>query len=92
MNQQNAENLRKRLVEIGDELRDVASNDFARRHELLTESDVVRAALDEEVGEDLGEAAAEWAERAGHKGSHEVDYEARKGAIVSPIEPGGNSG
>ncbi len=90
MNQQNAENLRKRLVEIDDELRDVASDDFGRRHELLTESDEVRAALEEEVGADLVEAAADWAERAGRKGSHEVDYEARKGMIVSPNEGGGN--
>ncbi len=86
-----ADELRRRLVEIDDELRELPGDDFERRHRLLSESDECRAALDAALGPVAREATREWAERAGHKGSHEVDYDVMKARIRAVIGGSGAS-
>lgn len=88
MNETTADELRTRLVEIDDEIRGLAADDFSRRHELLTESDVCRASLITAIGPDVDEAAKEWAERAARKGSHEVDYEIAKALAKAVVGDG----
>jgi hypothetical protein len=85
MSEPTANDLRKRLVDIDDEIRGLSDDAFARRHELLTESDACRNALFAEVGLDIDKANKEWADRAGHKGEHEVDYDVLKGLIISAV-------
>lgn len=92
MSEPTANELRKRLVEIDDEIRDLPDDGFKRRHELLTESDSCRNALFAEVGTDIDEANKEWADRAGHKGEHEVDYDVLKGLIIRATPEGGSPG
>ena len=82
-----ADELRARLAELLEEIDSLPADDFAGRHALLTESDVCRAALHEESGPALDEATRLWAERAGRKGGHEVDYEARQAAMISRVGP-----
>ncbi len=89
MSQPSPDEIRKRLVEIDDEVRALDADEFARRHELLTESDRCRAALLAEVGDEIDAANKEWADRAGHKGEHEVDYEALKGQTISATPDSG---
>lgn len=82
------EELRRRFVEIADELRSLPADAFARKHELATEADTHRARLAEVLESDLREAGDQWAERAGRKGTHSVD-EGEKlagAAIPSPVD------
>lgn len=80
-----ADELRKRLVELDDEISDLPADEFALRHELLTEADVCRRALLAEVGPEVDAANKEWADRAGRKGEHEVDYEVLKGLTITAV-------
>ncbi len=89
MSQPTPDEIRRRLVEIDDEVRALATDEFARRHELLTESDRCRTALLAEVGDEVDAANKRWADRAGHKGEHEVDYEVLKGLTISATPEGG---
>ena len=91
MNQPTADELRQRLVEIDDEIRGLSDDDFAHRHELLTESDSCRSALLAKVGPEIDEANKDWADRAGHKGEHEIDYEVLKGLTISAIPDSSSS-
>jgi len=90
MDSPTADELRRRLAEIADEVRALADDDFARRHQLLSESDECRAALSIADGPASEEAAKEWAERAGRKGSHEVDAEVAKGLVQAHIAGSGS--
>ncbi|MCP5028418.1 MAG: hypothetical protein GY929_19245 [Actinomycetia bacterium] len=84
-----ADSLRQRLVDIDSELRALPADGFARKYELSTESDAVRAQLAELTADDLDDANREWAERAGRKGAHaERDDLERSARIASPIEGG----
>ena len=83
MSGRTAGELRERLVEIDDEIRGLSADDFAGKHHLLTESDECRELLRAQVGAEASDATKEWAERAGRKGSHEPNYEARKAMIIS---------
>lgn len=80
-----ADELRKRLVEIGDEISGLPADEFALRHELLTEADDCRRALLAEVGPEVDEANKEWADRAGRKGEHEVDHEVLKALTITAV-------
>ncbi len=81
--------LRRRLVEIDDELRSLPADAFAEKHKLNVEGDLVRSQLPNTTDDPTASA---WAERAGRKGSHTVDdeVEAAKAAIVS--SGGGDGG
>ena len=76
--------LRRRLGDIARLEAELAADDFARRHQLSTEADAIRAELQHLAAPGLADAADEWAERAGRKGSHAHDPEVAKGAIASP--------
>ncbi|MGI9623055.1 MAG: hypothetical protein ACR2PK_09490 [Acidimicrobiales bacterium] len=82
------EMIRERLVELDDELRALPSDAFARKHELNTESDELRRQLAEQLGDDIDDANAGWAERAGHKGTHSVNEgeQIAQAGIASPID------
>lgn len=84
--QRTPEELRRRLVEIDDQVRGLQPDAFARKHELLVEGDELRAMLREALKDELESIGHLWAERAGHKGSHYVDYEAKRAGIPSPID------
>ncbi len=79
--------LRRRLVEIDDEIRALPTDAFAARYELDKERDLLRTQLAELVESELGPVAEQWAERSGRKGSHTTDYdvERAKAAIPSPL-------
>ncbi len=79
--------IRRRMIEIADELQSLAADDFSARHALNVEADGLRRQLQSLVADEVGTLAA-WAERAGRKGSHTEDVEAAKAAIVSPGEGG----
>ena len=82
-----ADTLRQRLAEIEAELRSLPSGAFARKYELGTESDAVRAELAYLVADDLDDASRGWAERAGRKGAHtERDDDERAARIASPSD------
>lgn len=90
MSEPTADSLRLRLVEIDDELRSLAPDAFAEKHELLTEGDRHRKMIAELLGSDLDAATSEWAIRASRKGTHTVDEAemAAKAAIVSSGDGG----
>jgi len=90
MEKPTADELRKRLVEIVDEVDALADDDFARRYQLLSESDACRAALSIADGPASEEAAKEWAERAGRKGAHEIDPEVAKGLVRANVAGSGS--
>ena len=81
-----ADELRRRIVKIDDECRSVDGDDFSRRYALLTEADNCRAELAGLVADELA-ASADWAVRAGRKGTHEIDPEIAK-ARVQVMTPG----
>ncbi len=82
------EELRRRLVQIDDEIRALASDAFAEKHELNTEADELRSELAAQLGPAMDAASADWAERAGHKGTHSVneDEKIAQAGIVSPVD------
>ena len=82
--------IRRPLVEIGDTVRALPSTSFADKHVLNVEADRLRADLRRIEGTELDAASAEWAERAGRKGTHSVHEGEQAGAakIVSPGETG----
>lgn len=80
------EELRRRLVEIGDELRSLPPDAFADKHALSTEADEHRAELARLLEDDLKATGDKWAERAGRKGAHSVDDDEKiaQAGIPSP--------
>ena len=86
-----ANELRKRLVEIADELRALPADGFAAKHRLNLEADSCRRRLMELSRDNDGCLLEEWSDRAGRKGSHSVDSEVEQGKarIVSPMEGSG---
>ena len=89
-----AEEIRRRLVEIDDEVRSLPATDFPAIHRLRSEADGLRRQLSELAGDGDDATLRAWSDRAGRKGSHETDdeLEQAKAAIVSPMESGGGSG
>ncbi|MGH1490336.1 MAG: hypothetical protein ACRBK7_13260 [Acidimicrobiales bacterium] len=83
--------IRKRLVEIDDELRTSPANEFATRHLLNMEADSLRRRLKDLTRDSDRALLAEWSSQAGHKGAHTSDHEVAQGSarIVSPMEGGG---
>lgn len=88
MSDPSPEELRERLVEIDDELRALPSDAFERKHELNSESDDLRRQLADQLGDEMDEASAGWAERAGRKGTHSVNEGERiaQAGIASPLD------
>ena len=87
-----ATEFRRRLVEIGDELRALPSDAFAAKYALHTEADSLRGLLSETVNPDSEAALKRWAGRAGRKGSHVLDYDAEQAkASVICLGEGGAS-
>lgn len=80
--------IRRRLVEIADELRLVGASNFTAKHVLNTEADRLRQELGRISANDA-ETRANWAERAGRKGEHADTSDADRASIVSPGEGGG---
>jgi hypothetical protein len=70
---------RRRLVAIDDELRVTPRDDFARRHALQAAGDTLRAVLRNGRADQIAAARAQWNDRAGRKGEHEIDTEALEG-------------
>ena len=70
--------LRERLVAIDDELRALPDDDFAGRAELRAEAGELRTLLRAGSAEEIDAARQRWSQRAGHKGSHQVDYETQQ--------------
>lgn len=81
--------LRRRLVELADEVAALDAADFAEKHRLNTEADELRKEL-AVLSERDAPARAAWAERAARKQSHEVDPAVAEAVISSPIEGGGS--
>lgn len=80
---QSPEDVRRRLVEISDELAGLDSMAFAEKHALNLEGDQLRNELSEMIGSEMDQANSEWAERAGRKGAQNIDQgEASRAAIV----------
>ena len=77
-----------RLVEIDDEMRELADDAFADKHALNLESDELRERLGELVGDDAQAAVDEWAGRAGRKGGHEQNVERLIAKVASSGEGG----
>lgn len=91
--QASPDEIRKRLVEIDDELRTLPADEFALKHSLNVEADALRDQLTELTRSGDAAVLGEWADRAGRKGSHSSDNEVDQGAarIVSPMDGGGPS-
>lgn len=89
MSDESTDRDRQRLVEISDELRDLPGDDFAGKHRLNKEADILRGRIAELGGG--SEILQQWAERSARKQSHTVDddVESARAAIVSPNESGG---
>ncbi len=87
---QTPDELRRRLIEIDDEKRGLASDAFALKHKLNIEADGLRLELASQLGSEIDAANTGWAERAGRKGSHSVNEEQliAQARIVSPSEGG----
>ena len=77
-----ADEIRRRLVEIDDELRALPDDAFAAKHPLRTEQDACRAELRVLVGHELGDMNDHWADRAGRKGTHSVNEDEQQQAAV----------
>ena len=86
--EQTPEQLRRRLVEIDDEIRGLPADAFARKHQLSTEADRHRGLLAKLLKTELKDVGDKWAERAGHKGTHSVNEEEKlaQAGIPSPID------
>jgi hypothetical protein len=82
----------QRLVDIGQELRDLAPDAFAERLALSDEADTLRKLVMQTSPEALAEAKAKWAGRAGLKGAHEIDPEIAKAVAVSKGMGAGHAG
>jgi len=82
------ESARQRLVEIDDEMRALPDDAFEKKYALGREADELRQVLEDELGDELDQASDDWAERAGHKGSHSVSEEERlaQAALPSPLD------
>ncbi len=93
INSDEVDQIRARLVSISDELRTLAADDFAAKHQLNVEADELRRQLGQFSDGD-SEIQRRWADRSARKGSHTTDdsVEAAKAAIVSPGEGGGEGG
>ncbi len=76
------DDIRRRLVELNDELRALADDAFAAKHPLRTEQDQLRSELRAQLGDELGTASDDWAERAGRKGAHSVDEGEQQEAAI----------
>lgn len=68
--------IRQRLADIDAELRSSPDIEWSHRVALRDEASKLRVALREAAAGDLEAAKAAWANRAGRKGAHEVDYDA----------------
>ena len=82
--------IRRRLVEIDDEVRSLPSDDFARKHALRSEGDRLRELLGQGVEADASQTLAQWADRAVRKASHSADEELEeaKARLTSSGESG----
>lgn len=74
---------RRQLVAIDDQLRSVPSDDFARRHALHEAADAFRSVLRDGNYHAVRAAQRAWSERAGRKGTHEVDVATLEGLVRS---------
>jgi len=92
MTERNPEDLRRRLVEIDDELRELPSDAFARKHELNTEGDNNRKLLADALAPELRAIGDDWADRSARKASHtaNADELAAKASMAKFLtgEPG----
>lgn len=79
--------MRRRIVEISDELRALPCTAFKEKHRLNVEADHWRSRVAEILSDDLDGASSEWAERAGRKGSHaeNIELAQARASIVSPL-------
>ena len=83
------EEVRSRMVEIDDESRELAADEFARRFALATEADELRALLTQMNAPAIAKARKGWAGRAGRKGAHEVNEEAVQSLVKAPGQSSG---
>jgi hypothetical protein len=74
---------RRTIVELDDRQRALAPDDIAGRHAILQAMDDLRSMLRQGYADELREVQARWMERSGHKGSHEIDFEAIAGMVRS---------
>ena len=81
---------RRTIVELDDRQRALDPDDIAGRHAILQTMDDLRSMLRQGYADELREVQARWTERSGHKGSHEIDFEAisaRTGLPVAMARP-----
>lgn len=82
---------RRREISLIQEAVDrLPSDDFAARFALQSRADRIRAALHEDLADELDAANDDWAERAGRKGEHAQNVDALEAMARSMIgESGG---
>lgn len=80
---QTPEDIRRRLVQISDELSALDSMAFADKHALNLEADQLRSDLSALIGSDMEQANNEWAERAGRKNAQNPDEDEAAGAGIA---------
>ncbi|MFT5026334.1 MAG: hypothetical protein ACI9CV_001094 [Ilumatobacter sp.] len=91
MNGLSPSQIRRRLGEIGDELRALPDDDFSGKNRLNLEADSLRQQLSADPDHDGDAILSGWAERSSRKGAHtpDNDVELAKARIVSPGDSGG---
>ena len=79
------------LADVEAQLRELPPGPSPERFQLDTLADRLRAALAEENAEALAAATAEWAERAGNKGSHEDRHDLAMTVIPVIVDDSGTA-
>lgn len=74
---------RVQLVWLDEAQRALPADDLAGRHAILQAIDDLRRMLRDGYADSIAAVRAQWTDRAGRKGGHEVDYEAIAGMVRS---------
>jgi hypothetical protein len=82
MTEDRADDVRKRLGQIGDELRSLESDDFAAKLRLNVEADGLRGELGALAGPGIAEIGSRWAARSARKASRGVDTDLQTALVA----------